>query len=46
MLIIYPALAVAEYLKQHNSAALLIHKQIFEFYGDITCEKPWPQPVV
>ena len=43
------ALAATEYLKRHNSVASLIHKNVCEYYGIPTCEKPWlyhPQPIV
>ena len=51
ILSLYPFLTPTGYLQWQNFVAALIHKQICEFYGIYTCEKPkpWlynPQPVV
>jgi len=42
-------LAAMEYLKRHNSVALLVHRALCDHFGIRTCDKPClhtPQPVI
>jgi len=36
-----PMLASTDYLRQHNSVASLLHKNICDFYGIVICDRPW-----